>query len=151
MSEATLVDMIPTTQPEIIELNVGGTVFTTLKETLTSVGGIFPHMMDHHEQWPKDNKGRMFLDRDPRRFRILLDWIRNKDKTFKYRITDDMKSEMEHFGLFADLLYEKMPGMLIHVEGTGLKPIQKMTLLEAHVDGRVFSHRQFDGCMLRTS
>ena len=150
MSEATLVDVVPPMQnAEIIELNVGGTIYTTLKSTLTAVGGIFPHMLEHPENWPKDNQGRIFLDRNPNRFRILLDWLRNKDRTFKYRITSDMKEEMEYFGLFANLLHEKMEGSLIHVWGKRLLPIERMTLLTIQVDGVEYKHTQYDGCMLR--
>ena len=151
MSEASLVDTVQSVQPSIVSLNVGGTIFTTLEDTLHEAGGIFPHMLKHIELWPKDGHGRIFLDRDPKRFRILLDWLRNKDRPFKYRITEDMKMEMEHFGLFAELLYEKMTGMLVHVQGKRLLPIECMTLFTVTVDGEEYSHRQYDGCMLRTS
>ena len=152
MSEATFVDIVqPMQNEEIIELNVGGTIYTTLKSTLTAVGGVFPHMMEHPENWPKDNQGRIFLDRNPNRFRILLDWLRNKDRTFKYRITTDMKDELEYFGLFAGLLYEKMTGSLIHVWGHRLLPIERITLLTVKVGGVEYKHTQYDGCMLRPS
>ena len=151
MSEASLVDTTVPEQSAIVNLNVGGTVFTTLEDTLNDAGGIFPHMLKHTDLWPKDSRGRIFLDRDPKRFRILLDWLRNKDRPFKYRITEDMKMEMEHFGLFANLLYEKMTGMLLHVQGKRLLPIERMTLFTVTIDGEEYNHRQYDGCMLRTS
>ena len=149
MSEASLVDLMPERESTCIELNAGGKVFVTLRETLLNAGGIFPQMLEHADMWPKDSQGRLFLDRDPNRFRILLDWIRNIDKPFRYRITEDMKHEMEHFGLFGDLLYEKGPGMLIHVQGVGLRPIQSITLTEVVVDNETFLHTQYNGYMLQ--
>jgi hypothetical protein len=152
MSEASLVGIIDqpiTNQPACIEINAGGTVFVTLKETLLNAGGIFPHMLEHADMWPKDSQGRLFIDRDPNRFRILLNWLRNIGQPFRCRIAEDMTHELEHFGLFADLLYEKGPGMLVHVQGVGLRPIQSITLTEVVVDNETFLHTQYNGYMLQ--
>ena len=150
MSEATIAEFMPTQAPSTIELNVGGQIFTTLKETLCRAGGIFPHMFVQFEQWPKDSTGRLFIDRDPLLFRILLDWIRNLDRPFYRRITEDMVHEMRHFGMYPDLLFEKKQGMLIHVQGKGLQRIEQMTLLHIIVGGIKYLHTAYDGSILRT-
>ena len=147
MSEATLVDVVPPMQnAEIIELNVGGTV--TRRSSYSNGRWVFSTHAGASRKLAQDNQGRIFLDRNPNRFRILLDWLRNKDRTFKYRITSDMKEEMEYFGLFANLLHED-GGFTDSCMGKRLLPIERMTLLTIQVDGVEYKHTQYDGCMLR--
>jgi len=90
---------------EIVTLNVGGQLFTTLLSTLKSVENsnlykiLFP--MDS-SQVEKDENGAIFLDRPPECFEIILDSIRNNcqppelDDELKEK---NFKKELEFFGL----------------------------------------------------
>ncbi|KAJ3318754.1 BTB/POZ domain-containing protein kctd9 [Gonapodya sp. JEL0774] len=67
----------------LITLNVGGTLFTTLFSTLTSPrepNSLFRKMfIDHAERLDpgvKDKDGNVFLDRNPRCFEVVLEWMR---------------------------------------------------------------------------
>lgn len=66
--------------PEIIELNVGGQVYTTRLQTLTSVPNSLlwtTFTQKSPSDIPKDSKGRFFLDRDGLLFRYILDYLRD--------------------------------------------------------------------------
>ena len=70
----------PMNDPNIIELNVGGTMFTTTYETLSKLE-YFKNLLrpDNCKNLIKDKNGRIFLDRDPQVFGILLRNLRRKN------------------------------------------------------------------------
>ncbi|XP_029986921.1 BTB/POZ domain-containing protein KCTD12-like [Sphaeramia orbicularis] len=68
--------------PEIVELNVGGQVYVTRLETLTSVPNslLWTRFTEGSpEDLPKDGKGRFFFDRDGFLFRYILDYLRDSE------------------------------------------------------------------------
>ena len=92
----------------------------------------------------------MFLDRDPNRFHILLNWLRDWNREFAHRITPGMYDELTHFGIPAILLRTRKVGMLIHVEDRGAYAIESMKLFTLIVDGTEYPHSAFDGYKLRS-
>ncbi|KAG7266722.1 hypothetical protein CRUP_006268 [Coryphaenoides rupestris] len=66
--------------PEIIELNVGGQVYVTRHTTLVAVPDSLLWTMftkKSPKELARDNKGRVFLDRDGFLFRYVLDYLRD--------------------------------------------------------------------------
>jgi len=63
----------------IVDLNVGGVLYTTSVETLTKEEGSVLHSMFTGEvaNLLTDSKGRVFFDRDGVLFRYILDYLRN--------------------------------------------------------------------------
>lgn len=64
--------------PSIIELNIGGVLYTTTLETLTSQpeSQLYSYFTGR-EHIVQDSKGRYFLDRDGVLFRYVLDFLRD--------------------------------------------------------------------------
>jgi len=66
----------------LIRLNVGGKKFSTTMATLQSRGcTFFDALADGsdktHKHFPLDEKGRFFLDRNPKTFSVVLEYLRN--------------------------------------------------------------------------
>lgn len=61
------------TQSEVLNLNVGGRIFSTSRETLSKSAALrsLLEKMDRNEA-PLDNAGRPFVDRDPDTFEVIL-------------------------------------------------------------------------------
>lgn len=62
----------------VIDLNVGGVIFETSRLTLVQQPGSFLEaLLSGRHQVARDRHGRIFIDRDPELFRILLQFLRN--------------------------------------------------------------------------
>jgi hypothetical protein len=145
MAEATLTEYVaPQTTSEVLHLNVGGEPVATLKATLEAAGGILATIVTDPQLWPRDARGRIFLDRDPEHFLTLLNWLRNRDLTFPHRIDGAMAREMRFFGLVPDLLYDKRVGFRVLVNGE-LVLIEDMTLFRVKLRGAWYPHSVYDG------
>ena len=59
----------------IVKLNVGGRAFHTTKDTL-SLCSYFQPVLDGRLPHGKDDHGRLFIDRSPELFAILLQFLR---------------------------------------------------------------------------
>ncbi|KXZ45890.1 hypothetical protein GPECTOR_49g474 [Gonium pectorale] len=67
---------------DIIPLNVGGSLMTTSRRTLTLVPDSLLETMFNgswDDQLQRDDSGRVFLDYDPIHFAALLNWLRAQD------------------------------------------------------------------------
>lgn len=64
---------------EFVGLNVGGQIFTTTKLTLLSVEQTFftSLLNENFEEPLKDRSGNIFIDRSPKYFSFILDYLRN--------------------------------------------------------------------------
>ncbi|KAF8795445.1 BTB/POZ domain-containing protein KCTD16-like [Argiope bruennichi] len=92
--------------PSVVELNVGGVLYTTSLSTLTKdtkclLGQIFTGK----EGIGKDAKGRYFVDRDGVLFRYVLDFLRNQKLVLpeNFHEKERLKNEAEYFNM-ADLI-----------------------------------------------
>lgn len=65
---------------ELIEVNVGGTVYTVLKSTLLSESDSLFEELLANDDTPRDSQNRLFIDRDGLLFRFVLDYLRNKSE-----------------------------------------------------------------------
>jgi hypothetical protein len=62
--------------PTKIRLNVGGAKFTTSKTTLLAESGTYFDALIQNDQWSPDEEGDFFIDRNPRFFPAILDYLR---------------------------------------------------------------------------
>jgi len=67
---------------EMISVNIGGTVFHTLKSTLANISPFFANLYsdrwrDSNQKTIRDKEGNIFIDRSPKYMDILIDWARN--------------------------------------------------------------------------
>eukprot|EP00957_Ditylum_brightwellii_P127897 9752977-Ditylum_brightwellii.AAC.1 len=92
---------------DILELNVGGRVFVTTRATLCAEqGSMLATMFDPDSSFasPKELRGAIFIDRDPRSFEFILDYLRRGcrlvSKIPDY-LVDYLKDDADYFGLVA--------------------------------------------------
>ncbi|CAF1098359.1 unnamed protein product [Brachionus calyciflorus] len=87
-------------KPEIIKLNIGGTIFSTLKSTLTKQirdkdghsypPNIFESILEGYSKPILDENEAIFIDRSPKYFDHILDYLRNVDFNNNYTLTEDV-------------------------------------------------------------
>jgi len=97
----------------IIEINIGGTIFTTTDQTLNKLEYFRVLFLSENYNFPeiiRDKNGRLFLDKDPKMFEIILRILRKKDfnesslhtielGSFTNFSFNDLYSECAEFGL----------------------------------------------------
>lgn len=86
----------------IVDVNVGGKVFTTLQATLCSISGSFLEAIfsGRHKTLTRD--GAIFIDRNPKYFELILDWLRSPTtaRAESLPFSDPLfKEELEYYGL----------------------------------------------------
>eukprot|EP01050_Picozoa_sp_SAG11_P037100 SAG11_NODE_14467_length_610_cov_102.191781_1_plen_182_part_01 len=87
---------------QIVELNVGGQCFTTSSNTLQSRPGSMISAMFTRWDIPKDKEGRFFIDRDPRFFSEILNYLRDPEQyvfSIDENHSEQFKLELDYFGL----------------------------------------------------
>jgi hypothetical protein len=78
-------------QTEIISLNVGGTVFTTSKQTLQADPASILASLVSDKKIMHQNQNALFLDRNPKHYGKIIDYMRNHCSTDSYFIPQDPK------------------------------------------------------------
>ena len=64
---------------KIINLNVGGTVFATTRETLDAAGeSFFSGLISDKFKAERDHNNHIFIDRDPKLFSTVLNFLRSQ-------------------------------------------------------------------------
>ncbi|XP_043241119.1 BTB/POZ domain-containing protein KCTD3-like [Amphibalanus amphitrite] len=85
---------------EIINLNVGGTRFSTSRQTLTWVQDtFFTAMLSGRISSMRDETGAIFIDRDPKLFGVILNYLRTRDIDLSSVDLDALRHEAEFYGL----------------------------------------------------
>jgi hypothetical protein len=64
--------------PAVLDLNVGGTLFTTTLHTLNREMSLLSQWAVGQESPRYDTEGRLFIDRDPTHFRYILNYLRDQ-------------------------------------------------------------------------
>ncbi|CDJ54128.1 kelch motif domain-containing protein, putative [Eimeria brunetti] len=87
----------------VVEINVGGLVFETSRQTLIQQrGSLLETILSGRCQTPRDRHGRVFFDRDAELFRILLNFLRQPNVPPQPRDvaeSDALCAESAFFGL----------------------------------------------------
>lgn len=92
--------------PSVVELNVGGVLYTTSLSTLTkNSDSLLGQIFTGKEGIGKDSKGRYFVDRDGVLFRYVLDFLRNQKLVLpeNFHERERLKNEAEYFNM-ADMI-----------------------------------------------
>ncbi|GBN32423.1 BTB/POZ domain-containing protein KCTD3 [Araneus ventricosus] len=85
---------------DIIRLNVGGTRLATSRQTLTWVpDSFFTSMLSGRISTLKDETGAIFIDRDPKLFNIILNFMRTKDVDLSNVDISTLRHEAEFYGI----------------------------------------------------
>jgi len=123
----------------IVKLNIGGTIFTTSLSTLTSQETFFSAMLSGSFDIVEDENGAYFIDRDPRNFHLILNYLRGQEIFF-----DDL-SPMQIKELASDCQFYQVEGLLCLMQEKGLVEIADAKSL---VDEFVFkSDRDSNGIL----
>lgn len=72
--------MLPAFTSDIVNLNVGGQKFSTSRQTLCSVpDSFFSSLISGRIPTCRDEQGYIFIDRDPKYFSIILNFLRTRE------------------------------------------------------------------------
>jgi len=88
------------TSPTLIDLNVGGSFFTTTKQTLTAVSNSFlSSLIEGRIPSTRDREGRYFIDRDGRLFSYVLQFLRTHHlpKSMSEELREELLVEADFF------------------------------------------------------
>ncbi|KAF7990909.1 hypothetical protein HCN44_000714 [Aphidius gifuensis] len=85
---------------DIIHLNVGGTRFSTSRQTLTWIpDSFFTALLSNRIASRQDETGALFIDRDPKLFSIILNYLRTRDIDLKSTNIKILRHEAEYYSL----------------------------------------------------
>ncbi|XP_046371327.1 BTB/POZ domain-containing protein KCTD3-like [Haliotis cracherodii] len=85
---------------EIIHLNVGGSRFSTSRQTLTWIpDSFFTSMLSGRISTLKDETDAIFIDRDPQLFTVILNFLRTKEVHLKNVDLPALRHEAEFYGI----------------------------------------------------
>ncbi|CAF4181636.1 unnamed protein product [Rotaria sp. Silwood2] len=85
---------------DIINLNVGGQRFSTSRQTLTWISdSFFTAMLSGLISTNRDEQGYIFIDRDPKLFSIILNYLRTKELDINGCDLHMLKHECEFYGV----------------------------------------------------
>ncbi|CAG2215247.1 KCTD3 [Mytilus edulis] len=86
---------------DVIHLNVGGTRFSTSRQTLTWIQDSFlpGNLLSGRILSLKDETGAIFIDRDPKLFSVILNFLQSKDVDLSGISLSALKHEAEYFGI----------------------------------------------------
>ncbi|KAF1767465.1 hypothetical protein GCK72_007424 [Caenorhabditis remanei] len=79
----------------IVKLDIGGTVFKTTKSTLTRFDGMLKVMMETEIPVEKDESGCIFIDRSPKHFDGILNFLRDGQVTLPDSEKEILEIEQE--------------------------------------------------------
>lgn len=82
-----------------ITVNVGGTHFSVNKSTFTKLDYFKELFQKHPRDVQRDNRGNIFLERDPKYFHYVMDYLRSGYVEFKSGDHNLIKQELEYFGI----------------------------------------------------
>jgi hypothetical protein len=66
-------------EDEVVDLNVGGTLYSTSRATLLRYDSMLARMFSGRHEVKRRADGRVFIDRDGERFRHILNYLRDGD------------------------------------------------------------------------
>ncbi len=85
---------------DIINLNVGGTRFSTSRQTLSSPHeSFFTSILSGRIPSCRDETGALFIDRDPKLFSIILQFLRTKELDLNGVDVSVLRNEAEFYGI----------------------------------------------------
>jgi hypothetical protein len=127
-------------EPQIVSLNVGGSLFSTTTSTLLNVPTtFFPEMLKK----PPGPQGWYFIDRTPENFHIILEYLRNGVIQDLDPERLSIASELNYFGFQSFIHNENLPYNINYIN------ILKVTDLNKREFSNFIKFKsQFTGCKL---
>lgn len=104
----------------IVDVNVGGTVFTTLHSTMCSVPGTFLEAIFSGRHRTLTRDGAVFIDRNPHYFQLILDWLRSPTpaRLASLPMHDALFiEELEYYGLLSAIQSRQGQSVVLLVGG----------------------------------
>ncbi|KAG8230987.1 hypothetical protein J437_LFUL003945, partial [Ladona fulva] len=90
----------PTHSGDIVHLNVGGTRYSTSRHTLTWIpDSFFTALLSGRISSLRDETNAIFIDRDPKLFSVILNYLRTGDIDLKNVDIRVLKHEAEFYGI----------------------------------------------------
>ncbi|XP_029980713.1 BTB/POZ domain-containing protein KCTD3 [Sphaeramia orbicularis] len=97
---ATNGNSLTTGMGEIIQLNVGGTRFSTSRQTLMWIpDSFFSSLLSGRISTLRDETGAIFIDRDPTAFAPILNFLRTKELDLRGVNISILRHEAEFYGI----------------------------------------------------
>ncbi|XP_030044742.1 BTB/POZ domain-containing protein KCTD3 isoform X2 [Microcaecilia unicolor] len=85
---------------EIVQLNVGGTRFSTSRQTLMWIpDSFFSSLLSGRISTLRDETGAIFIDRDPAAFAPILNFLRTKELDLRGVSINVLRHEAEFYGI----------------------------------------------------
>ena len=86
---------------DYVELNVGGVIFSTSRETLLKEESKLALMCSGKIPIIRDNRGLIFIDRNPEHFGRILEFLRDEGTLYDLSpdVRDDLRREAEYYGI----------------------------------------------------
>ncbi|CAF0772404.1 unnamed protein product [Brachionus calyciflorus] len=93
--------MLPVFTSDIVNLNVGGQKFSTSRQTLCSVAdSFFSSLLSGRIASCRDEQGYIFIDRDPKYFSIILNFLRTRELNLNgIENLSSLRNEAEFYGI----------------------------------------------------
>ncbi|XP_075222522.1 BTB/POZ domain-containing protein KCTD3 [Lycorma delicatula] len=92
--------LYPNHNGDIVHLNVGGTRFSTSRQTLMWIpDSFFTALLSGRISSLRDETGAIFIDRDPRLFAIILNYLRTRDIDLRSTEIRSLRHEAEYYGI----------------------------------------------------
>lgn len=104
----------------VVEVNVGGQIFTTLRATLCAIQGSFLEAIFSGRHKTLSHKGAIFIDRCPKYFELILDWLRSPTpaRVAQLPMNDQLfVEELEYYGLLEAVRGRRVRQMIVVVGG----------------------------------
>jgi len=83
-----------------IKMDVGGKIFSTSKTTLLQREGTYFHVLLGSDCWKPDEDGCYFIDRDPKYFDRILNYLRNgklDTQELSKRALEELEEELDYY------------------------------------------------------
>lgn len=99
----------------VIELNVGGVLYTTTAKTLKNgeESSTLKSLLNGNGSVPRDSTNRIVIDRDGALFRYVLDYLRTRSLILPENFAERMR-------LKAEAEYFRLPGLIKMLDTTAL-------------------------------
>uniref|UniRef100_A0A1B6E3M3 BTB/POZ domain-containing protein KCTD3 n=1 Tax=Clastoptera arizonana TaxID=38151 RepID=A0A1B6E3M3_9HEMI len=92
--------MYPSHNGDIVHLNVGGTRFSTSRQTLMWIpDSFFTALLSGRISSLRDETGAIFIDRDPKLFATILNYLRTRDIDLRHSDIRSLRHEAEYYGI----------------------------------------------------
>lgn len=115
-----------TSSGNMIKLNIGGQIFQTTKSTLTKFDGFLKAILESGIPTEKDDSGCIFIDRDAKHFRSILNYLRDGDIDFP-------DSEKELREILKEAQFYQLEGLIemcSEILEPGTRDFQKLKFIE---------------------